>query len=52
MTNRVVHFDIYVDDAERAIAFYQKVFGWTIQKVDGMDYWLSDTPNPLEGTSF
>ena len=40
MANRVVHFDIYADDVERAIAFYLKVFGWTIQKVDGMDYGL------------
>ena len=31
MTNRVAHFDIYVDDVDRAIAFYQTVFGWTIQ---------------------
>jgi uncharacterized protein len=43
MANRVVHFDIYADNVERAIAFYQKVFGWTIQKVDGMDYWLIQT---------
>jgi predicted enzyme related to lactoylglutathione lyase len=43
MANRVVHFDIYADDVERAIAFYQKVFGWTIQKVDWMDYWLIKT---------
>ena len=43
MTNRVVHFDIHVDDVERALAFYQTVFGWTIQKVEWMDYWLSKT---------
>jgi predicted enzyme related to lactoylglutathione lyase len=43
MANRVVHFDIYADDVERAIAFYQTVFGWAIQKVDGMDYWLITT---------
>jgi predicted enzyme related to lactoylglutathione lyase len=43
MANRVVHFDIYADDVERASAFYQKVFGWTIRKVDGMDYWLVST---------
>jgi uncharacterized protein len=43
VTNRVVHFDIYVDDVERAIAFYQTVFGWTIQKVEWMDYWLIKT---------
>ena len=43
MTNRVVHFDIYVDDVDRAVAFYQTVFGWTIQKVEWMDYWLIKT---------
>jgi predicted enzyme related to lactoylglutathione lyase len=43
MANRVVHFDIYVDDVERAIAFYQAVFGWAIQKVEEMDYWLITT---------
>lgn len=43
MTNRVVHFDVYADDVERAIAFYQQVFGWTIEKVEAMDYWLIKT---------
>lgn len=43
MANRVVHFDVYADDVERAIAFYQKVFGWTIEKAEGMDYWLIKT---------
>jgi len=43
MANRVVHFDIYVDEVERAISFYQTVFGWTIRKVESMDYWLIAT---------
>jgi predicted enzyme related to lactoylglutathione lyase len=43
VTNRVVHFDIYVDDVGRAATFYQNVFGWTIHKVEGMDYWLIKT---------
>ena len=43
MANRVVHFDVYADDVERAIAFYQTVFGWSIAKVEGMDYWLIKT---------
>jgi predicted enzyme related to lactoylglutathione lyase len=49
MTNRVVHFDIYVDDVDRAIAFYQTAFGWTIQKVEGMDYWLIKTGEGATG---
>jgi uncharacterized protein len=43
MANRVVHFDIYAEDVDRAIAFYQQVCGWTIDKVASMDYWLIKT---------
>ena len=38
---RVIHFEIPADDPERAIAFYQNVFGWKIDKWEGpMEYWL------------
>jgi uncharacterized protein len=38
---RVVHFEIHADNVERAIKFYQTVFGWQIQKWDGpAPYWL------------
>lgn len=41
---RVIHFDIAVDQPERAIKFYSEVFGWEIQKWEGpMDYWLVHT---------
>jgi len=41
---RVIHFEIPVDDANRAVAFYKKVFGWKIEKWDGpMDYWMVNT---------
>jgi uncharacterized protein len=41
---RVVHFEIHADNPERAVAFYQKVFGWQFQKWAGpMDYWLITT---------
>ncbi len=41
---RVVHFEINVDETERAIKFYSDVFGWKIQKWDGpFDYWLITT---------
>jgi predicted enzyme related to lactoylglutathione lyase len=39
VANRVVHLDVYPDDVDRAIAFYQTVFGWSIAKVEGVDYW-------------
>ena len=35
----VVHFEICVDDPERAASFYSKVFDWKIDKAaDGSDY--------------
>ena len=38
---RVVHFEIHAADPERAVNFYQTLFGWTFQKWEGpMDYWL------------
>jgi predicted enzyme related to lactoylglutathione lyase len=41
---RVVHFELAADDPERAVQFYEKVFGWKIQKWDGpQDYWLATT---------
>ncbi len=43
MANRVVHFDVYADEVDRAIAFYQTVFGWSIEQVEGMDYWRITT---------
>ena len=32
---RVVHFEINADDPERVVKFYQKVFGWKIEKWNG-----------------
>ena len=41
---RVLHFEIHAADPERGIKFYEKVFGWKIQKWEGpMDYWLITT---------
>ena len=41
---RVIHFEISADNPERAIGFYQKVFGWKIQKWEGpIEYWLITT---------
>jgi len=39
--SRVVHFDIYADNPERAVKFYKQVFGWKITKWEGpTEYWL------------
>jgi predicted enzyme related to lactoylglutathione lyase len=41
---RVVHFELAADDPERAVKFYEGVFGWQIQKWEGpQDYWLAAT---------
>lgn len=46
---RVIHFEIPADDPERAVQFYQKVFGWKVEKwVGPVDYWLATTGEDKE----
>ena len=45
---RVIHFEIHADDPQRAIAFYEKLFGWTFQKFGPQDYWLITTGTVAE----
>lgn len=41
---RVIHFEIPADKPERAVAFYEKVFGWSFNKWEGpTEYWLVET---------
>lgn len=41
---RVIHFELSADDPERAVKFYDEVFGWKTQKWDGpQSYWLLET---------
>jgi predicted enzyme related to lactoylglutathione lyase len=37
---KVVHFEIPVDDAERASAFYREALGWEVTGFGGQTYWL------------
>ena len=48
---RPVHFDITADDPDRAVAFYEKVFGWKLTHWEGgpMDYWLIETGDAQPG---
>jgi uncharacterized protein len=32
---RVVHFEIHAADSDRLVAFYEAVFGWTLQRWEG-----------------
>ncbi len=47
MANRPIHFEVQVDDAERAKKFYENALGWKIDKSTmpgvGMDYWMIET---------
>jgi predicted enzyme related to lactoylglutathione lyase len=46
---RVVHFEINSDDPEKAVKFYESVFGWKIDKWEGpIDYWLITTGDKSE----
>ena len=38
--NRVVHFEIQVEEPERAIKFFQTVFGWTFEQWGEEKYWM------------
>lgn len=40
--NRVVHFEIQVDNAERAVKFYTDTLGWKFEKWEGgtTPYWM------------
>ena len=41
---RPIHFEIHVDDIERAKAFYEKSFGWQFNSWAGPEeYWLIKT---------
>jgi predicted enzyme related to lactoylglutathione lyase len=40
MKNRVVHFEIQVENPERAMEFYQNIFGWEFQKWGEKAYWV------------
>ena len=45
---RVIHFEIGVDDPDRAKKFYENVFGWKIEKWGPVEYWLITTGNKNE----
>jgi len=47
--NRVIHFELSVDNPERTTKFYSDVFGWEASKWEGpIDYWLVST-GPKDG---
>ena len=49
--SRVIHFEIHAENPERAITFYESMFGWKFNKWDGpIDYWVIVTgPKEVPG---
>jgi hypothetical protein len=51
MDHTIVHFEIPVDNPDRASKFYRELFGWQIKKFDSAaapEYWLVSTV-PTDG---
>jgi predicted enzyme related to lactoylglutathione lyase len=48
--DKVVHFEVPFDDADRAHGFYREAFGWQMQSMPGMGYSLvTTTPTDESG---
>ena len=48
--NRPIHFEIPAEKPERAIKFYEKVFGWKFERWNGpMEYWNISTGDSQPG---
>ncbi len=37
---KIVHFEVPVDDPQRAASFYQDTLGWEVSQFGGEPYWL------------
>ncbi len=48
--DKVVHFEIPIDDPDRARRFYGTVFDWGLQPMEGYDYTLALTTTVDETT--
>ena len=46
---RVSHFEISSDNPERAIKFYQGVFGWDVNQWGDQEYWMLSTGTEADG---
>ncbi len=44
----VVHFEIPAQNPEKLSGFYTGIFGWKIEKVPGMEYWMVNTKSNKE----
>ena len=40
---RIIHFEINAEEPDRAVEFYEKVFGWKVERWGPVEYWLIST---------
>ena len=46
---RPIHFEIHTENPERAIAFYEGMFGWRFTRWEGpAPYWIVETSDPQQ----
>jgi predicted enzyme related to lactoylglutathione lyase len=41
MAGKVIHFEIPIDDGDRAVAFYARALGWNLQRWGPLEYWTT-----------
>ena len=41
MSGKVVHFEIPIDDPDRALSFYAQALGWSLERWGPMEYWTT-----------
>lgn len=49
MNHTIVHFEIPANDLEKLAGFYRSLFGWKVEAVPGMDYWMIETAPENQG---
>lgn len=50
MSGKVVHFEVPVDEVDRATSFYAEAFGWQLASMPGMGYTtITTTPTDEQG---
>jgi len=49
MPARLTHFEIYGDAPKELAAFYETLFGWRLQRAEGVDYWRINVDPTADG---
>ncbi|NOT41095.1 MAG: VOC family protein [Alphaproteobacteria bacterium] len=45
---RVAHFEIHASEPAKLAAYYRELFGWRMQHLPHIDYWMIDTSEGAE----